>query len=223
MSECKPLFNSWVLKVDFSSLPIYNGTMKRALTILIAIFLLIPALSAEKVYWVGFEGAERNWSNSELLAFTDLYEEGSDIVITIEGGESVIVTVKAPLPETVEGRDIALTESALKDLGIWGEGPSEATVRLKKGAEKEKEEEKQENTGWYSFLLSPVSSDSAYSIYRTLIRRGFKVEAERSDDGLFHFTLPYIVEYERDAKRKVLLSLSLEIEEERPSINPYMK
>ncbi len=109
----------------------------------------------------------------------------------------------------------------MEELGLWGNGKSEVEVKLRKGSVKE-EKNIEENTGWYSFILKGVERPLSYEKYRTLIRKGFKVQADLKDDDLIYFTLPYIVEYEREEKRNLLLSLGLEIEEEIISENPYI-
>ena len=194
--------------------------MKRLSFIAVLSLILIPALFSETAFWIGFDPVDKSWDNSELLAFTDLYEEGSVLLVSNEEGKSIITIVSGEKPKTNDKRNLGLTESALKELELWGNGTSHVEVKLRKGSIKE-ETEIIEDTGWYSFVLEGVERSIAYDKYKALIRNGFKPES-RLDEGLIYFTLPYIAEYEREEKRNLLSSLGLEIKEEIVSANPYI-
>ena len=194
--------------------------MKRLSFIAVLSLILIPALFSETAFWIGFDPVDKSWDNSELLAFTDLYEEGSVLLVSNEEGKSIITIVSGEKPKTNDKRNLGLTESALKELELWGNGTSRVEVKLRKGSIKE-ETEIIEDTGWYSFVLEGVERSISYDKYKALIRNGFKPES-RLDEGLIYFTLPYIAEYEREEKRNLLSSLGLEIKEEIVSANPYI-
>lgn len=194
--------------------------MKRLSFIAVLSLILIPALFSETAFWIGFDPVDKSWDNSELLAFTDLYEEGSVLLVSNEEGKSIITIVSGEKPKTNDKRNLGLTESALKELELWGNGTSQVEVKLRKGSIKE-ETEIIEDTGWYSFVLEGVERSISYDKYKALIRNGFKPES-RLDEGLIYFTLPYIAEYEREEKRNLLSSLGLEIKEEIVSANPYI-
>ena len=194
--------------------------MKRLSFIAVLSLILIPALFSETAFWIGFDPVDKSWDNSELLAFTDLYEKGSVLLVSNEEGKSIITIVSGEKPKTNDKRNLGLTESALKELGLWGNGTSQVEVKLRKGSVKE-ETEIEEDTGWYSFVLEGVERSISYDKYKALIRNGFKPES-RLDEGLIYFTLPYIAEYEREEKRNLLSSLGLEIKEEIVSANPYI-
>ena len=194
--------------------------MKRLSFIAVLSLILIPALFSETAFWIGFDPVDKSWDNSELLAFTDLYEEGSVLLVSNEEGKSIITIVSGEKPKTNDKRNLGLTESALKELELWGNGTSHVEVKLRKGSIKE-ETEIIEDTGWYSFVLEGVERSISYDKYKALIRNGFKPES-RPDEGLIYFTLPYIAEYEREEKRNLLSSLGLEIKEEIVSANPYI-
>ena len=194
--------------------------MKRLSFIAVLSLILIPALFSETAFWIGFDPVDKSWDNSELLAFTDLYEEGSVLLVSNEEGKSIITIVSGEQPKTNDKRNLGLTESALKELELWGNGTSHVEVKLRKGSIKE-ETEIIEDTGWYSFVLEGVERSISYDKYKALIRNGFKPES-RLDEGLIYFTLPYIAEYEREEKRNLLSSLGLEIKEEIVSANPYI-
>ncbi|MGN0830319.1 MAG: hypothetical protein ACI4NI_03360 [Candidatus Ornithospirochaeta sp.] len=194
--------------------------MKRLSFIAVLSLILIPALFSETAFWIGFDPVDKSWDNSELLAFTDLYEEGSVLLVSNEEGKSIITIVSGEKPKTNDKRNLGLTESALKELELWGNGTSHVEVKLRKGSIKE-ETEIIEDTGWYSFVLEGVERSISYDKYKALIRNGFKPES-RLDEGLIYFTLPYIAEYEREEKRNLLSSLGLEIKEEIVSANPYI-
>ena len=194
--------------------------MKRLSFIAVLSLILIPALFSETAFWIGFDPVDKSWDNSELLAFTDLYEEGSVLLVSNDEGKSIITIVSGEKPKTNDKRNIGLTESALKELELWGNGTSQVEVKLRKGSIKE-ETEIIEDTGWYSFVLEGVERSISYDKYKALIRNGFKPES-RLDEGLIYFTLPYIAEYEREEKRNLLSSLGLEIKEEIVSANPYI-
>ena len=194
--------------------------MKRLSFIAVLSLILIPALFSETGFWIGFDPVDKSWDNSELLAFTDLYEEGSVLLVSNEEGKSIITIVSGEKPKTNDKRNLGLTESALKELELWGNGTSHVEVKLRKGSIKE-ETEIIEDTGWYSFVLEGVERSISYDKYKALIRNGFKPES-RLDEGLIYFTLPYIAEYEREEKRNLLSSLGLEIKEEIVSANPYI-
>ena len=206
--------------MDFSLPRKYNDSMKRLSFIAVLSLILIPALFSETAFWIGFDPVDKSWDNSELLAFTDLYEEGSVLLVSNEEGKSIITIVSGEKPKTNDKRNLGLTESALKELELWGNGTSHVEVKLRKGSIKE-ETEIIEDTGWYSFVLEGVERSISYDKYKALIRNGFKPES-RLDEGLIYFTLPYIAEYEREEKRNLLSSLGLEIKEEIVSKNPYM-
>ena len=182
--------------------------------------ILIPALFSETAFWIGFDPVDNSWNNSELLSFTDLYEKGSELIVSNENGESIITKVSGDKPKTNGTRDLGLTESALKELGLWGNGTSQVEVKLRKGSVKE-ETEIEKDTGWYSFVLEGVDRNISYDKYKALIRNGFKPES-RFDKDLIYFTLPYIADYEREEKRNLLSTLGLEIKEEIVSANPYL-
>ena len=194
--------------------------MKRLSFIAVLSLILIPALFSETAFWIGFDPVDKSWDNSELLAFTDLYEEGSVLLVSNEEGKSIITIVSGEKPKTNDKRNLGLTESALKELELWGNGTSHVEVKLRKGSIKE-ETEIIEDTGWYSFVLEGVERSISYDKYKALIRNGFKPES-RLDEGLIYFTLPYIAEYEREEKRNLLSSLGLEIKDEIVSANPYI-
>ena len=194
--------------------------MKRLSFIAVLSLILIPALFSETAFWIGFDPVDKSWDNSELLAFTDLYEEGSVLLVSNEEGKSIITIVSGEKPKTNDKRNLGLTESALKELELWGNGTSHVEVKLRKGSIKE-ETEIEKDTGWYSFVLEGVERSISYDKYKALIRNGFKPES-RLDEGLSYFTLPYIAEYEREEKRNLLSSLGLEIKEEIVSANPYI-
>ena len=194
--------------------------MKRLSFIAVLSLILIPALFSETAFWIGFDPVDKSWDNSELLAFTDLYEEGSVLLVSNEEGKSIITIVSEKKKKTNDKRNLGLTESALKELELWGNGTSHVEVKLRKGSIKE-ETEIIEDTGWYSFVLEGVERSISYDKYKALIRNGFKPES-RLDEGLIYFTLPYIAEYEREEKRNLLSSLGLEIKEEIVSANPYI-
>lgn len=194
--------------------------MKRLSFIAVLSLILIPALFSETAFWIGFDPVDKSWDNSELLAFTDLYEEGSVLLVSNEEGKSIITIVSGEKPKTNDKRNLGLTESALKELELWGNGTSHVEVKLRKGSIKE-ETEIIEDTGWYSFVLEGVERSISYDKYKALIRNGFKPES-RLDEGLIYFTLPYIAKYEREEKRNLLSSLGLEIKEEIVSANPYI-
>ena len=194
--------------------------MKRLSFIAVLSLILIAALFSETAFWIGFDPVDKSWDNSELLAFTDLYEKGSVLLVSNEEGKSIITIVSGEKPKTNDKRNLGLTESALKELELWGNGTSHVEVKLRKGSIKE-ETEIIEDTGWYSFVLEGVERSISYDKYKALIRNGFKPES-RLDEGLIYFTLPYIAEYEREEKRNLLSSLGLEIKEEIVSANPYI-
>ena len=194
--------------------------MKRLSIFVVLSLILIPALFSETAFWIGFDPVDNSWNNSELLSFTDLYESGSELIVSNEEGKSIVTKVYVKKPKTNEGRDLGLTESALEELGLWGKGTSQVEVKLRKGAIKE-EIEIEEDTGWYSFVLEGVERNISYDKYKALIRNGFKPESILDGDFVF-FTLPYIADYEREEKRNLLSSLGLEIKEEIVSKNPYM-
>lgn len=194
--------------------------MKRLSIFVVLSLILIPALFSETAFWIGFDPVDNSWNNSELLSFTDLYEKGSELIVSNENGESIITKVSGDKTKTNGTRDLGLTESALKELGLWGNGTSQVEVKLRKGSVKE-ETEIEEDTGWYSFVLEGVDRNISYDKYKALIRNGFKPES-RFDEDLIYFTLPYIADYEREEKRNLLSTLGLEIKEEIVSANPYL-
>ena len=220
MSKESPFVQLLRTTVDFSLYAKYNEDMKRLSFIVVLSLILIPALFSETAFWIGFDPVDKSWDNSELLAFTDLYEEGSVLLVSNEEGKSIITIVSGEKPKTNDKRNLGLTESALKELELWGNGTSHVEVKLRKGSIKE-ETEIIEDTGWYSFVLEGVERSISYDKYKALIKNGFKPES-RLDEGLIYFTLPYIAEYEREEKRNLLSSLGLEIKEEIVSANPYI-
>ncbi|MGN1163639.1 MAG: hypothetical protein ACI4S4_02405 [Candidatus Ornithospirochaeta sp.] len=193
--------------------------MKKSLCVLMLFFILVFTVSAETAFWTGPDSPVLPLDNSQYSAYTDLYEVGSEISIT-SSSSTIIAKVEGRCPESTGGRDLALTRSALEELGLWGEGHSTVSVRLRKGAVKEGEE-KTEDTGWFAIVLAPVSPDKASDIYKVLVRKGFKPRSEKNGERDIVFTLPYIVDYEREEKKEVLLAMVLSVTAEEPSANPY--
>ena len=64
--------------------------MKRLSIFVVLSLILIPALFSETAFWIGFDPVDNSWNNSELLSFTDLYEKGSELIVSNENGESII-------------------------------------------------------------------------------------------------------------------------------------
>ena len=86
--------------------------MKRLSFIAVLSLILIAALFSETAFWIGFDPVDKSWDNSELLAFTDLYEEGSVLLVSNEEGKSIITIVSGEKPKTNDKRNLGLTESA---------------------------------------------------------------------------------------------------------------
>ena len=72
--------------MDFSLSRKYNGSMKRLSIFVVLSLILIPALFSETAFWIGFDPVDNSWNNSELLSFTDLYEKGSELIVSNENG-----------------------------------------------------------------------------------------------------------------------------------------
>ena len=195
--------------------------MKKVTITSLLLLILLSSLFSEKAFWIGFDPYDGSWDNSQLLSFTDHFEKGSEIMVSTEDGKTIIAKVAGEKPKTEETRDLGLTQKALEELGIWGNGVSEVNVKLRKGSVKE-ETEVTEETGWYSFLVEGLEREKSYDIYKILNRKGLKVETKVGDDDLVYFTVLYVASYEREEKRNLLSSLGLKIKEEIISPNPYI-
>ena len=195
--------------------------MKKSLSTVLVLCFSLLALQAETAFWIGPDSPALSLDNSSYSAYTDLYEAGSEISVT-SSFSTINAKVLGKCPESTGDRDLALTKAALEELGLWGEGHSSVSVRLRKGAVVEGEATGVD-TGWYSLVLSPVSSEKALDLYKVLVRKGFKPRSEKTGEGEIVFTLPYIVDYEREEKKEVLLAMGLIVTAEEPSRNPYDK
>lgn len=188
--------------------------VKRIFIFMALLVLAVTSLSAETAFWLGsdYEGE---------CAASDKYTVSSTLNVSY-GEKSVLVSVVAPLPDTLEGREIGLTRSVLEELGIWGNGDTDVSVKLRKGSEVELESPPaQEDTGWYSFTLRSSKRTLALDNYRALTANSIKVRTEIADD-LITFTVPYVAEYEIDEKKALIESLGLTVEEINAADNPYL-
>ncbi len=176
--------------------------------------LVMTSLPAERAFWLGndYEGES---------AATDKYTEESTLIVSY-GEKSVLVQVVAPLPDTLEGREIGLTRTALEELGIWGSGDTEVSVKLRKGSEVEPESHASvEDTGWYSLRLRSTKRTLALDNYKALTANSIKVRTEIEGDRIT-FTVPYVAEYEVEEKKALIESLGLTVEEISVTDNPYL-
>ena len=107
--------------------------MKRFIFITTLLFVVSFSLFADLVFWVGKETKGDEWSNSMAIVFSDKYSPGS--ILNLQNGDkNVTVTVLSGLKKTMEGREMALTSSILKDLDLWMKGDQIVNVELLKGS-----------------------------------------------------------------------------------------
>lgn len=209
------------MSVDFCILQFYTLPVKRFIFITTLLFVVSFSLFADLVFWVGKETKGDEWSNSMAIVFSDKYSPGS--ILNLQNGDkNVTVTVLSGLKKTMEGREMALTSSILKDLDLWMKGDQIVNVELLKGSLKSYEEKDiDEESGWYSLKLRAVDSKRSGEIYKTLASYGLKANSEIVDNKVV-FTLPYIASYEIEEKISLLNSLSLDVEEIEITNNPYL-
>lgn len=194
--------------------------MKRIVAILLVSVAIASSLWAEEAFWVGNAPYGASWTNEDHFAFTDLYTQGSTLVVT-HGDTSINVTVEDALPPTLENRDFGLTEQVLKELGIWGEGDTTVSVRLRSGSVQEENKGNDENSGWFTLSLGTMEGKEAVQAYKTLVKKGFKPQIKQEGD-LVALSVKYIVEYEKDETIAKLESLGYPVQAEEPSENPYL-
>lgn len=178
------------------------------------LILVLTSLPAERAFWLGddYEGES---------AASDKYTVSSTLLVSY-GEKSVLVDVVSPLPDTLEGREIGLTRSALEELGIWGKGDTDVSVKLRKGSEVEPDSTADsEDTGWYSFRLRSTKRTLALDNYKALTANAVKVRTE-IDGDMITFTVPYVAEYEIEEKKALIESLGLTVEEINAADNPYL-
>ena len=116
--------------VDFSSSPAYTQIMVRHRIITLLIIILASlSLYADKAYL--YTSTEPNaitasgtlFSDNTYSAASNDFKMNSIVEITdIATGASVVVMVNDVLPKTVEGRTIAITKAAARELGILEKG-----------------------------------------------------------------------------------------------------
>lgn len=191
----------------------------KKLAALLLLILICPTLFAETVFWIGPDPVGKEWSNNDLLAFTDLYSIGSVLSITSEYG-TLTAVVAGKLPETVEGRDLALTQVGLTELGLWGQGHTVVSVKLRSGSMLD-EESSFEGSGWYSIALEPMAPAKAFEAYRTLSRKGFKPVA-KAVEGKVVVYVQDVVAYEKDSVVKSIKALGYKVASEKEKANPYL-
>lgn len=198
----------------FAPSPSILLTVKRILIFMSLLVIVLTSLCADRAFWLG------NDYDGESAA-TDKYTEDSTLLVSY-GEKSVLVQVVAPLPDTLEGREIGLTKSVLEELGIWGKGDKDVSVKLRKGSETEPVETTDvEDTGWYSFRLRSTKRTLALDNYKALTANGFKVRTEIDGDKIT-FTIPYVAEYEKEEKKALIESLGLTVELVKAVDNPYL-
>ena len=202
------------LDVDFHLSPIYTFSVKKLIVFISIIFFCVVSLSAEKAFWLGsgYEGKS---------AASDKYSVSSTLQVSY-GEEKTTVVVASSLPDTLEGRDLGLSRSALEDLGIWGKGDKEVSVTLLRGSVVELEDkEDAEDSGWYSFILHSTKRTIALDNYRSLTANSFKVKTDVNGEKIT-FTVLYIAEYEVEEKKALIESLGFTVEEIEEAENPYL-
>lgn len=201
--------------MDFLDYHAYTQNMKKygiALILIIAFASL--SLSADRVYWYTDTSSDARtdngaiFSNTAYNAASNDYKLNSVIEITDNAtGETVVVMVNNRLPSTVEGRTIAITEAAAKELGIYEKGIADVSVRLIRGEILLDGIEKDLESGWYSYDLGLFDSDrDAGKVYTRLIRNGLKPKAI-SEDGKVRLIIPYVREFDRESA-EIAIALS---------------
>ncbi len=199
----------------FTPSPSILLNVKRIFIFMALLVLVMTFLPAERAFWLGddYEGES---------AATDKYTEESTLIVSY-GDKSVLVQVVAPLPDTLEGREIGLTRTALEELGIWGMGDTEVSVKLRKGSEVEPDNTTAvEDTGWYSLRLRSTKRTLALDNYKALTANSIKVRTEIEGD-MITFTVPYVAEYEVEEKKALIESLGFTVEEVNATDNPYLR
>ncbi len=198
----------------FHSPPLIIFPVKKIFIILTLLFSMLVSLSAETVFWSG-----ENEGNS---AYSDKYTVSSVISVTYND-VSINVTVKGPLPETLPGRDLALSRTSLEALGIWGYSDTTAVTEIVAGARADyrEETEEKEKSGWYSITLKPYQMGYALEKYNTLIFYGFKPVVEIKGNAVI-YTIPYTAEYEKEEKINLLKETGFTIERIEETEDPYL-
>lgn len=197
--------------------------MKKLILSISLLLIILFSLSASDIsFWVGLPTQSDTWNSSDIIAFTDKYTPSSVLSLSYLD-KSISVTVYSSLPATIESRTIGLTYAGLEALGLWGKGDEDISCILQRGSLTELEEkETQEESGWYSLLLSPIKKEDISSLYKKLVSKGFKPKLIEYSDNLFYLSIPYIAEYEIDEKVEILSALSLTVEKIESIENPYL-
>ena len=148
------------------------------------------------------------FSDNSYSAATNDFKLNSVVEITdLATGASVVVMVNDVLPKTVEGRTIAITKAAAKELGILDKGVADVSIRLIRGEVAIKSPEADTESGWYSYDLGLFENDNeAYKVYSRLIRNNQK-PAVSVEEGKLRIKIPYVREFEREAA-EIAIALS---------------
>ncbi|MBQ0071439.1 MAG: hypothetical protein KBS81_06240 [Spirochaetales bacterium] len=193
--------------------------MKKLSFLLFLIVFASLSLFAETSFWVGKAPYGASWSDDGLYAFTSLYEEGSVVFVSSET-TTIQVQVIGPLPTTLEGRDFGLSQRALEELGIWGQGDTFVSVRLRNGSILEETEPDYTSSGWFTLVLGEMTGKEATDAYKAISRKGLKLSMKKAGDKVL-VSIPYIVEYEMEEKTELLRKLGYTVTSSYPSENPY--
>lgn len=187
--------------------------MKRISFLFVVLFFALFTISADRAFWCG--------EDKGLSAYSDKYVPSSVLLLTY-GDKSTQVKVVSSLGQTLEGRELGLTKTALEELGLWGMGDTDITVGLIKGGLTSLEEPKDESeSGWYSITLLPVIKGYSLEKYEILTKNGFKIRTEVVDSR-FVFTILYIAEYELEETLSRLEKLDILIDKTEETANPYL-
>ena len=201
--------------VDFYPSPAYTQIMVRHRIITLLIIILASmSLYADKAFL--YTNTEPNaitasgalFSDNTYSAASNDYKINSVVEITdIATGASVVVMINDVLPKTVEGRTIAITKAAAKELGILDKGIADVSIRLIRGEVAINSPEKDTESGWYSYDLGLFENDNeAYKVYSRLIRNNQK-PAISVEDGMLRIKVPYVREFERE-NAEIAIALS---------------
>ena len=200
-------------------------SMKR---ISIALMLLSTSLlfGAEMASWYivtepGYttdNGTQFSSASSE--AASSVYPAGSVLeLVSEETGRSTVVTITDSLPELPEGRTLAVTEKAMKELGLMDKGVGKVTERvLRLGKQAD---DADSATGWYMYDIGVYQdSQECYRAYKELQESGLKPAIVNEGNAL-HLYVEYVMAFARDNTEAAIRAIGLEPGEAKVAPNPY--
>jgi len=217
--------------------------MKRAIVIMVCLFIIVPLFAEAEVLpgsviekgiasWYTSDKSESLTANGELFDPTSLSAAHKSLkfgtlvrVTNLDTNKSVDVRINDRGP-FVEGRIIDLTPAAAKQAGMLDSGIANVTLTLIFAPDvPESKYNRAGDTGWYQIQVGAYSSLlTAYSQYDRLLNAGLRPYAEQlPDTNAVRLAVRWIPAYQLDKTVKVLSALGFPGKDtlKKSEANPY--